>query len=64
MGDSEHGSPRRSVAEPQGLGSEPESEPGAAEPDTEPGEDLDREGRERTVIEGWLKHRDMKKVSC
>jgi hypothetical protein len=60
--DSEFGSPRRSVVDPQGAESEPETEPGVAEPCTDHGEDGERESREQTVIEGWLKHRDMKKV--
>lgn len=53
MEDSIHGSPARSVVEL-------ESEPEGAEPEDSELEDL--ESREQTVIEGWLKHRDMKKV--
>lgn len=63
MGDSVQGSPARSVQSEtlsSGLESESESEYGGPGP----GSDVEQEeSLPRTIIEGWLKHRGLKKVS-
>lgn len=62
MGDSAQGSPARSVkseALSSGLESESESEYGGPGPESEAEED---ESLPQTIVEGWLKHRGLKKV--
>lgn len=63
MGDSVQGSPARSVQSEglsSGLESESESECGGQGVESEAEED---DSLPQTIVEGWLKHRGLKKVS-